>query len=129
MSPWIDSEVIVMGAGIVGASAALALARRGRSLTLLERGFCGAQSSGVNYGGVRRQGRSLAQLPLSQRAHQIWGELPALIGIDGEYLRSGHLKLARSEADFVALQAYEAASRDHGLDLQLLDRSTLRARY
>ncbi|MBC3465657.1 FAD-dependent oxidoreductase [Pseudomonas sp. RW10S2] len=129
MSPWIESEVIVMGAGIVGASAALALARRGHSVTLLERGFCGAQSSGVNYGGVRRQGRSLAQLPLSQRAHQIWGELPVLIGIDGEYLRSGHLKLARSEADFVALQGYEAASRDHGLDLQLLDRAALRARY
>lgn len=52
----IDSEVIVLGGGIVGASAALMLAQKGRRVVLLERDFCGSHSSGVNYGGVRRQG-------------------------------------------------------------------------
>ena len=33
----------------------------------------------------------------------MWAQLPQLIGIDGEYLRSGHLKIARSEADLAAL--------------------------
>jgi len=55
----IDSEVIVLGGGIVGASAALMLAQKGRRVVLLERDFCGSHSSGVNYGGVRRQGRPL----------------------------------------------------------------------
>ncbi|NBA94684.1 FAD-binding oxidoreductase [Pseudomonas sp. R5(2019)] len=129
MKPWIEADVIVLGGGIVGASAALALARRGRSVVLLERDFCGSHSSGVNYGGVRRQGRPLHQLPLSQRAHEIWSELPELIGIDGEYVRSGHLKLARSHADLGALRTYADASRGFGLGLQLLDRSALRARF
>jgi len=102
----IEVDVVILGGGIVGASAALALSRQGRSVALLERDFCGSHSSGVNYGGVRRQGRPLSQLPLSQRAHGIWARLPELIGIDGEYQRSGHLKLARSLDDLAALQAY-----------------------
>lgn len=129
MSRLLETEVIVLGGGIVGASAALWLARRGRRVALLERDFCGSHSSGVNYGGVRRQGRPLNQLPLSQRAHQIWGDLPNLLGIDGEYLRSGHLKLARSHADMAALEDYAQASRGFELNLQLLDRNELRRRF
>lgn len=69
----IEVDAIIVGGGIVGSSAALTLARSGQQVALLERDFCGSHSSGVNYGGVRRQGRSLAQLPLSMRAHAIWG--------------------------------------------------------
>ena len=100
----IEVDAVIIGGGIVGASAALFLSKAGRRVALLERDFCGSHSSGVNYGGVRRQGRPLSQLPLSQRAHDIWGQLPQLIGIDGEYQRSGHLKLARSLNDLHALQ-------------------------
>ncbi|WP_213880370.1 FAD-binding oxidoreductase [Pseudomonas sp. dw_358] len=129
MSAPLETEAIIIGGGIVGASAALWLARRGRSVALLERDFCGSHSSGVNYGGVRRQGRPLNQLPLSQRAHEIWGELPALLGIDGEYRRSGHLKLARSAEDMRALEHYAQGSEPFGLGLQLLDRRELRRRF
>lgn len=122
-------DVIVVGGGIVGASAALMLARQGQRVALVERDFCGSHSSGVNYGGVRRQGRPLHQLPLSQRAHQLWSDLPSLIGLDGEYVRSGHLKLARSHDDFAALQAYAAHTRGFGLNLQLLDYTQLRQRF
>ncbi|MEO8119768.1 MAG: FAD-dependent oxidoreductase [Rhodoferax sp.] len=124
-----SSDVAIIGGGIVGASAALALRRMGLSVTLLERDFCGSRSSGINYGGVRRQGRPLTQLALSQRAHGIWGRLPELIGIDGEYIRSGHLKIARSEADLAALEAYRERSRGFGMDLQMLSGKTLRQQY
>lgn len=125
----IEVDAVIIGGGIVGASAALFLSKAGRRVALLERDFCGSHSSGVNYGGVRRQGRPLSQLPLSQQAHEIWGQLPQLIGIDGEYQRSGHLKLARSFDDLRALQDYAARSQGFGLDLQVLDRTELRARF
>lgn len=125
----IEVDVVIIGGGIVGASAALFLSKAGRRVTLLERDFCGSHSSGVNYGGVRRQGRPLSQLPLSQRAHEIWSQLPQLIGIDGEYQRSGHLKLARSTDDLRALQDYAASSQGFGLDLQLLDHDELHSRF
>lgn len=129
MSAPVEVDALVIGGGIVGASAALFLAQKGQRVALLERDFFGSHSSGVNYGGVRRQGRPLSQLPLSQRAHGIWGNLQQLIGIDGEYLRSGHLKLARSDKDMQALAAYAQATRGFGLNLQLLDRAQLRARF
>ncbi len=129
MTQHLRSDVAIVGGGIVGASAALALRRMGFSVTLLERDFCGSRSSGVNYGGVRRQGRPLAQLPLAQRAHGIWARLPELIGVNGEYIRSGHLKIARSQADLASLEAYRERSRGFGMDLQILGAATLRERY
>lgn len=129
MSRRLSVDVAIIGGGLVGASAALALRGMGFSVALLDRGFCGAQASGVNYGGVRRQGRPVEQLPLSQRAHAVWPRLEALIGSDGEFLRSGHLKLARHEADMAALEAYAEAVADHGLDLELLGHNELRERF
>ncbi|MDO9025499.1 FAD-dependent oxidoreductase [Zwartia sp.] len=122
-------DVIIIGGGIVGSSAALKLRQFGLSVCLLERNVCGSRSSGINYGGVRRQGRSLAQMPLTQRAHGIWGRLKDVIGIDGEYVRSGHLKLARSEADMESLARYEQRTAEYGLGLQLLSAAQLRAHY
>ncbi len=128
MTERLRTEVAIVGGGIMGASAALFLRRQGIPVVLLERDFCGSRSSGVNYGGVRRQGRPLVQLPLSQRAHGLWGRLRELLGTEAEYLRSGHLKLARSEADLASLEDYRERTRDCGMDLRLLSGRELRAR-
>jgi glycine/D-amino acid oxidase-like deaminating enzyme len=128
MTERIQADVAIIGGGIVGASAALFLRRMGLSVILLERDLCGSRSSGVNYGGVRRQGRPLCQLPLAQRAHAIWAELPRLVGIEGEYLRSGHLKIARSEADLASLEHYRQCTRGYGLGLQILSTRAVRER-
>jgi sarcosine oxidase, subunit beta len=129
MTRRIDADVAVIGGGLVGSSAALRLRTMGFSVVLLDKGFCGAQASGVNYGGVRRQGRPPEQLPLSQRSHAIWPHLKALIGIDGEFLRSGHLKLARTGADMSTLEAYATHFACFGLDLELIGHNQLRERF
>ena len=129
MTRRIDADVAVIGGGLVGSSAALRLRTMGFSVVLLDKGFCGAQASGVNYGGVRRQGRPPEQLPLSQRSHAIWPHLKALIGIDGEFLRSGHLKLARTGADMSTLEAYATHFTCFGLDLELIGHNQLRERF
>lgn len=122
-------DAAILGGGIVGASAALELARSGLRVLLVERGRCGAGASGVNYGGVRRQGRPPEQIPLSLRAHAIWARLAGHIGIDGEYIRSGHLKLARDEPEMASLQAYRDRVAGLGLDLELLSGNALRDRF
>ncbi|MCG8708262.1 FAD-binding oxidoreductase [Brenneria sp. 4F2] len=122
------ADVLIVGGGLVGSSAALALSRRNLNVILLERDTCGSRSSGINFGGVRRQGRTLAQLPLALRAKKIWDNLETIIGIQGEYSRTGHLKLARSAQDFAALEAYRDKTRDYGLELELLGAAALRRR-
>ena len=125
----ISADVAIVGGGIVGGAAALFLRRMGLSVVLLERGVCGAAASGVNYGGVRVQGRSLSQLPLALRSRALWEQLPALIGTHGEYVRSGHLKLARSEADLAQLERYNASVKDHGLPLRIIQGDAFRQAY
>jgi sarcosine oxidase subunit beta len=123
------ADVAIIGGGIVGSSAALFLRRFGLSVVVLERGLCGAAASGVNYGGVRVQGRGPTQLPLALRARELWARLPELIGHAGEYVQSGHLKLARSEDDLARLTQYRDEAQQHGLALQMITGSTFRRMY
>ncbi|CAG9183109.1 NAD(P)/FAD-dependent oxidoreductase [Cupriavidus pampae] len=125
----LKTDVLIIGGGIVGTSAAIALRRRGVSVVLLERDLCGARSSGINFGGVRRQGRAFGQLPLAQRAHRIWQDLPTLLGTDGEYVRSGHLKFARTAEDFDKLVHYRDGAAAYGLELELIGAAQLRSRF
>ncbi|MEO6918961.1 MAG: FAD-dependent oxidoreductase [Collimonas sp.] len=125
----LSADVAIIGGGLMGCAAALALRRMNLSVVLLEQGWCGAQASGVNYGGVRRQGRPASQLPLSQRAYAIWQNLPELIGASCEYTVSGHLKLARTEQELATLEDYRVMASEYDLPLEVLGRAALRQRY
>ncbi|WP_353189601.1 FAD-dependent oxidoreductase [Pandoraea pnomenusa] len=129
MSETLHYDVVVAGGGLVGAAAARALAERGMRVALFERRYCGAQASGVNYGGVRCQGRPEVQLPLAMRARGIWDRLPELIGIDGEFVRSGHLRLARRESDLEPLDAWSAMASRYGLQTTVLRGDAFRRRF
>ncbi len=129
MSEIREVQVAIVGGGLVGASAALALARQGASVALFERRYCGAQASGVNYGGVRTHGRPEVQMPLAMRARRIWERLPVLIGGDGEFVVSGHLRLARREADMATLEAWAGMARGYGANSVLVSGELFRRRY
>ncbi|WP_028216995.1 NAD(P)/FAD-dependent oxidoreductase [Paraburkholderia oxyphila] len=115
------ADVIVIGGGIVGTSAAFFLRRRQRSVILLERGLTGQQASGVNFGGVRRQGRALSQLAMSNRALDVWYRAQALLGEDVEFLPSGHTRVCYHAHDAEYFHRYAADARAYGLDLEVLD--------
>jgi sarcosine oxidase, subunit beta len=123
------TEVLIIGGGGAGCSTALHLAERKTPCVLLERGLLGGQASGVNYGGVRQQGRHPAELPLARRSREIWGRLKDWIGADCEFQVSGHLKLARSDAEEAELVAYEQVAREYGLALRLIGRNAIHAEY
>ena len=88
-----SADVVIVGGGIMGASAAFFLRQRGRSVILLERGLIGQQASGVNFGNTRRMGRALGELPLSNRSRQTWLKFRELFDADAELLLNGHLRV------------------------------------
>ncbi|MBV9522931.1 MAG: FAD-dependent oxidoreductase, partial [Alphaproteobacteria bacterium] len=129
MSPPVKADVAIIGGGTAGCSAALHLRQRGAAVVLIERGLCGSQASGVNYGGVRQQGRHLAELPLSERSRAMWGRLAEIVGADCDFMATGHLKLARAQSDMAELEAYAASAQPLGLALELIGRNAIRERF
>src|SRR5947207_305120 len=125
MTERVVADVAIIGGGIAGCSAAFNLRRNGLRVCLVEKGALGSQASGVNFGGVRQQGRHLAELPLARRSRELWGRLPDLVGIDCEFVPSGHIKLARGEADLDELERYAAAAAKFGLALQMINGARL----
>ncbi|GGD83004.1 NAD(P)/FAD-dependent oxidoreductase [Caballeronia grimmiae] len=123
------ADVIVIGGGIVGTTTAFFLRRRQRSVILLERGLTGQQASGVNFGGVRRQGRALQQLAMSNRALETWRRSRDLLGEDVEFMPSGHTRVCYHAHDADYFHRYAADARDHGLDLEVLDGAAMFRRY
>ena len=122
-------DVAVIGGGIHGCSAALHLRQRGAMVALFEAGLCGAQASGVNFGGVRQHGRDAAEIPLAMRSRAIWGRIKEILGHDGEFVASGHLRVATSDAHLAELEAWSRLAREHGLLPELIGRNAVRDRY
>jgi sarcosine oxidase subunit beta len=123
------ADVIIVGGGIMGTSAAFFLRRQRKSVILLERGLIGEQASGVNFGNVRRQGRYLHQLPLANRSRAIWDHLSELVGEDCEFVASGHLRVCYTREQADRLEAYARDARDYGLDLEMISTDALRTRF
>jgi sarcosine oxidase subunit beta len=98
-------DVIVIGGGLHGCSAALHLARRGARLTVIEKDHVGRHASGVNAGGVRRLGRDFAEVPLSVAAMELWHRIGDLVDDDCGFESNGQVKVAESEAELEILRA------------------------
>ncbi|MDH7792114.1 FAD-binding oxidoreductase [Ochrobactrum sp. AN78] len=124
-----ETQTLVIGGGLNGAFTALFLARAGHRVTVLEKGYVGAQSSGANFGNLRLQGRDVRQYPLSLRAQELWEQLDQLIGDTCEYDRSGHIYLAYNDEEVDKLEAYAKTSRQFGLQIEDLDGAEIRRRY
>jgi sarcosine oxidase, subunit beta len=123
------ADVIVIGGGIVGTTTAFFLARRKRSVILLERDLTGQKASGVNFGGVRRQGRALPQLAMANRALQTWRHAKELLGEDVEFLASGHTRVCYHAHDAEYFHRYAADARAHDLHLDVLEGAAMFERF
>jgi glycine/D-amino acid oxidase-like deaminating enzyme len=97
------ADVVVIGGGIIGVTAALSLAERGRKVVLVEKGRVAAEQSSRNWGWVRQQGRDRRELPLIVAAMAEWQRLHdaalAATGIDTGFRRKGLVSLTRKQAD------------------------------
>ncbi|AZD92773.1 MULTISPECIES: NAD(P)/FAD-dependent oxidoreductase [Pseudomonas] len=124
-----QSDVLIVGGGLMGSAVAFFLRQRGQSVTLLERDQIGQYASGVNFGNVRRQGRYLGQLELANRSWALWRRLPELIDDDLEFIASGHMRVCYREDEIAELEAYAAAPEARQLDLKIYRGRELHERF
>ena len=113
-------DVVIIGGGIIGCSAAYFLARQGVSVALFEKGRIAGEQSGRNWGWVRQQGRSPIELPLMIESLRLWQKLSVGLGEDTGFRQGGSLYLAENPAQLAELGEWLAVARAHDLDTRLL---------
>lgn len=121
------ADVIVAGAGIVGAATAYELALRGAKVTVLDQHRPGAHQSGRNWGFVRQQGRAAAELPLMVAANQRWQGLESELGADLGCTRGGNLALFDDAEGESRYRAWMELGSAHGIDTRPVDEAGVRA--
>ena len=99
------SDAIVVGAGIVGAACAAALARDGWRVTILERSFASSGTTSVGMGHLVVMDDSPEQLALTKYSLRQWRELTPTLDRRAELDACGTLWVAEDESQLAALRA------------------------
>jgi glycine/D-amino acid oxidase-like deaminating enzyme len=120
-------DVVVVGAGIVGAACAHFLARAGADVHLYERSHPGSGSSGACEGNVLAWDKELRrELPLAIRSAELWSTLARELPDDFEYDRKGSVVVAETEAELVAMRERAGTLAALGVAGEVLDAAALR---
>jgi glycine/D-amino acid oxidase-like deaminating enzyme len=116
----ITSDLVVVGAGVIGASTAYHAAATGRSVTVVDALAGPAEgSTGRSFASVRAQWADPLNIELSWRSIQTYRDFPARHGIDVGYRASGYLFLVPAPAWPAHLQAVELQRR-HEVPVEVL---------
>jgi glycine/D-amino acid oxidase-like deaminating enzyme len=119
----LKADVVIIGAGIVGTSAAYFLSKLGLSVVLCEKGIVAGEQSSRNWGFVRQQGRDPAEIPAIIRSIKIWKDLASEIGEDVGYVQSGSLYLANTEQQLSDYEAWLEYAKQYQIDTKILSKS------
>jgi len=114
------ADVIVVGAGVQGASLAFHLARRSARVLVLERGAVGAGATGRSSGFVRMHYDLESESRLAWASFPYFRDWPSLVGAgDCGFVRTGYLQLVPPElADH--LRANVAMQQHVGIDTRVV---------
>ncbi len=119
------ADAIVIGAGIVGAACAAALARDGFQVTVLDRAFPSAGTTSVGMGHIVAMDDSPEQLALSAYAQRLWHDLAPELDPRSELDHCGTLWVAEDDAQFAAVRAKRDVYAAAGIASEILDARAL----
>ncbi|MEM6390195.1 MAG: FAD-binding oxidoreductase [Pseudomonadota bacterium] len=116
-----QTEVVVIGGGIVGVSSAYYLARRGVPVVLIEKGRVGGEQSSRNWGWCRQQNRDARELPMATKALALWDRFRQELGQDIGFRRCGLLYLSDDADEIEGWAAWTRFAADQGVISHPLD--------
>lgn len=123
----VQTQVIVIGGGIIGVSTALYLAQRGIPVTLLEKGIIAGEQSSRNWGWCRQTGRDTRELPLIAESMKLWAGMNSYTGSETGFLKTGIAYTTEQEESLEKWQEWARIAQDHGIDSQVIGKQQAEA--
>ncbi|MEY9907486.1 glycine/D-amino acid oxidase-like deaminating enzyme [Catenulispora sp. MAP12-49] len=114
------SDVVVIGAGMIGAACAYYAAREGLTVTVLDAGPVAGGTSGAGEGNLLVSDKEPGpEMDLAMRSQELWRALAeqddGALGARFEYEAKGGLVVAFTATDFQALQGFAATQSPSGV--------------
>lgn len=114
------ADVVVVGGGIVGTSAAYYMAKSGLSVALLEKGHIACEQSGRTWGWCRQQNRDRREMPLSLLAMRLWDGLAEELGQDPGFRRTGLVYATDDPATLANWESWRPVAKEFGVETHML---------
>jgi glycine/D-amino acid oxidase-like deaminating enzyme len=121
-----NCDVVVVGAGIVGAACADESARRGMRVAIVERDLVGGGATAAGMGHIVVMDDSEAQFALTRYSQQLWQELRPELPADVEYEQCGTIWVAADEVEMDEVRRKHDFYTQRGVPTVILHAPALR---
>lgn len=116
------SDVVIIGAGVSGASIAHQLSRHGYAVTVVDRVGPGSGASGACDQAIFLQSkRPGLHLRLALTSRRLYETLPAELDADIEFTPDGGMVAIEDASQWEFMQGFVAEQREAGIDVELID--------
>lgn len=114
-------DIIVVGAGIVGAACAMECARGGLRTLVLDRGTIGSGTTAAGMGHLVVMDDSEAQFALTSFSRKLWREMRPQLPREVEYDATGTLWVAADDEEMAEVSRKQKFYEDRGVHVEELD--------
>jgi glycine/D-amino acid oxidase-like deaminating enzyme len=115
------ADVVIVGGGIIGTSAALFLAQKGISTVLCEKGHIAGEQSSRNWGWCRKMARDPREIPLIIESLRLWERMNETVEAETGFRTCGIMYLGEKPEDVARLEAWLDHAREYQLDTRIID--------
>ncbi len=119
-------DIIIVGAGIVGAACAAECSAAGLKVLVLDRGPIGAGTTAAGMGHLVVMDDSEAQFALTHYSRHLWLKLRPQLPSDVEYDLCGTLWVAADDEEMAEVYRKEKYYSERGVRVEVLDAAALR---
>src|SRR5690242_16169407 len=116
-------DLIIVGAGIVGAACAAECARAGLKVLILDRGPIAGGTTAAGMGHIVVMDDSEAQFALTHFSRALWQQLSSQLPSDVEFDPCGTLWLAADEEEMAEVHRKQKYYSQRGVSVQVLGRA------
>jgi glycine/D-amino acid oxidase-like deaminating enzyme len=120
------SEVVIVGAGIVGAACAFELAAEGARVIVIDESFPSSGSTGAAMGHIVVMYDSEAQFAITRYSQILWDDLRDQLPAAVEFDPSGTLWVAADEEEMAEVRRKFDYYRERGVNAEILDSQQVR---